>query len=81
MNVTVEQSDIKRIGHTHYQDKNGRTIIVCNINTANIEEILLRNILLKGFHREFSIVEVESDFYENDIKFITDLPWDLYMEI
>ena len=77
MNLTVEQSDIKRIGHTTYQEDNC-TIFVCDLTTSNIEEILLRNIL-RTFG-DYSIIDID-DYDENSIEFMTDLPWDIYMKL
>jgi hypothetical protein len=44
MNIQVEKEDINKIGYTGYKE-NGFLAIICNGDTANIEEILLRSIL------------------------------------
>jgi hypothetical protein len=88
--ISVYKSDIKNIGHTVY----GRDMIfgdgdkacfVCDLKTANIEKILLREILkLYGY-------EIEETFYghSNDgvsvpvgsIDFFTNMPWKEYMAL
>lgn len=79
MELTVDLTDVKRIGHTTYQSCEGNTIFVCSLITSNIEEILLRNIL-KCFHKEYSIIDID-DYDKNNVNIRTNLPWDLYMEI
>ena len=81
MNLTVEKEDIKKIGHTTYGE-GGNTAIICGIDTANIEEILLRNIL-KCFGNEYEIVSSEdyNGYGEDDILFLTNLPFETYMSL
>ena len=81
MNLQIIKEDIKRIGHTTYNE-NGNTAFICNGDTSNIEAILLRNIL-KDFGDEYKIVS-EKDYEGNDefeIVFYTNLPFELYSSI
>ena len=84
MNISVNKNDIIRVGHTAYEE-NGNTVFVCDIKTANVEEILLRNILL--CFGDYEIVETE-DVYPNVlddsevvIEFTTDLPWEAFLSV
>ena len=79
MNLQVEQSDIKNIGHTVYPSDGNLTIFVGSLQTANIEEILLRNIL-KCFDEEYVILFIE-DREGDNVGFITTLPWDIYINV
>ena len=86
MNIQVEKEDINKIGYTGYKE-NGFLAIICNGDTANIEEILLRSIL-KCFGEEYHIVSSEDYIWEEDdydewdfdIEFITNLPYEVYNE-
>ena len=86
MNIQVEKEDINKIGYTGYKE-NGFLAIICNGDTANIEEILLRSIL-KCFGEEYHIVSAEDFIWEEDdydewdfdIEFITNLPYEVYNE-
>ena len=79
-NVVVEFGDILNIGHTASQE-NGKLVILCDVRTANIEQILLRNILsIKGY----SIMSVDDFVWSNgsaDVQFITDMDWSEYQQI
>ena len=79
-NVVVEFGDILNIGHTASQE-NGKLVILCDVRTANIECILLRNILsIKGY----SIVSVDDFVWGNgevDVQFTTDMDWSEYQQI
>lgn len=79
-NLIFEKSDICKIGHTGFNE-GGKTTILCNIGTANIEEILLRNIL-KCFGENYKIVESKQLVYPQttDIEFVTNLPYELYSQ-
>lgn len=86
MNVQVEKADIKKIGNTAF-NQNGNLAIVCNGDTANIEEILLRNIL-KCFGEEYKVISSEDNIWVNvkgeevyDILFTTNLPYELFEEV
>ena len=81
MNLEVLKKDIKRIGHTTYNE-NGNAAFICNGDTSNIEAILLRNIL-KCFGDEYEIMS-EEDYEGNDefeIVFYTNLPFDLLLSV
>ena len=87
MKLEVEKEDIMKIGYTGYKE-DGFLAIICNGDTANIEEILLRTIL-KCFGEEYHIVSAEDYIWEEDdhdewdfdIEFITNLPYEKYDEI
>jgi hypothetical protein len=83
MNLDVQKEDIKKIGHTCYNE-GGFLAIVCDGDTSNIEDILLRSIL-KCFGDEYKVVKAEDDIWEDskgeevyDILFITNLPYEIY---
>lgn len=83
MNIEVVKEDIKRIGHTCYNE-GGYLAIMCDGNTSNIEEILLRSIL-KCFGDDYKVIKTEDYVWENingeevyDILFITNLPYEIY---
>lgn len=73
-NVVVEFADLSRIGHT-IMGENGKLVLLCSQYTANIEHILLRNILaIKGY----SIVSVDDFIWNNgdvSVQFTTDMPY------
>lgn len=76
-NISVEKKDLLGVGNTFFS-KNGNLVILCDIQTANIEEILLRNILLE-FNKEYKIINKEDFEWQNgdkQIEFITNMPWD-----
>lgn len=84
--ITVEKKDITRIGNTAF-NKNGNLAIVCNGETSNIEEILLRNIL-KCFGDDYKVISSEDNIWVNvkgeevyDILFTTNLPYELFEEV
>ena len=86
MNIEVEKGDIKKIGNTKYNE-DGFLAIICSVETANIEEILLRSIL-KCFGKNYHIVVSEDFIWPNedgedviDIQFITNLPYEMYEEV
>lgn len=82
--IVVYKKDIKKIGHTTYGEE-GKTIFVCNVKLANIEEILLREILnLFGYNitdTRDRILGENPHWEQVDIEFITDMPWDEYMNL
>lgn len=92
MNIEVQKEDIKRIGHTAFKDDDGNSLIICNGDTCNIEEILLRSIL-KCFGEEYKIVDTEDwiddtcldergevDFLKiKDVLIKTNLPFELLL--
>ena len=86
MNIEVVKEDIKRIGHTCYNE-GGYLAIVCDGNTSNIEDILLESIL-KCFGDEYKVIKREDFIWDNingeevyDILFITNLPYELFEKI
>ena len=87
MNIEVTKEDIKKIGHTCYNE-GGFLAIVCDGDTSNIEEILLRSIL-KCFGDEYKIIKTEVFIWKNeegeeevfDILYITNLPYELFEKI
>lgn len=80
-NITLEFADLKRIGHTIYNNE-GLTSFLCNPQTSNIEFLFLREILaLKGYK-----ITSEVDFYWNsnadtDIDFSTNLPFEIFEKL
>ena len=78
--LTLTKDDIKKIGHTMFEE-DGNLSIICNAETANIEELMLRSILeLWGY----SIREVTDFQWENgttDIRISTNMPWNEYKQI
>lgn len=78
--IKLRRSDISKVGHTVYQIE-GRAIFICNLETANLEEIILRSILA-----DMGFVIIESaDYFPHgdmnekpDIEFLTDMPWNEY---
>ena len=86
MNIEVVKEDIKRIGHTCYNE-GGYLAIMCDGNTSNIEEILLRSIL-KCFGDEYKVIKREDYIWEDingeevyDILFITNLQYEIFEKI
>lgn len=77
MNLSVCEEDILRIGYTWFNE-DGNLSIVAGSETAGIESILLRNILL-CFGDGYVITD-EEDFENEvgdvDILFRTNLPYD-----
>ena len=86
MNIQVEKEYISKIGYTGYKE-NGFLAIICKGDTSNIEEILLRSIL-KCFGEEYHIVSSEDFIWQDDdgddvyeIKFITNLPYEMFEKV
>jgi hypothetical protein len=83
MNLDVIKEDLNRIGNTK-SSQNGFLCIICNSETANIEEILLRNIL--KLYGEYEIIEINDfawseEYADNckfDIEMLTNMPIELY---
>ena len=84
--VLVSKSDISRIGHTSYGGDDNMTKIIADGDTCLLEAILLRNIL-KCFGKRYHIIEEldvpkdieDADPWDTDLEFVTNLPWDVYM--
>ena len=86
MKIEVTKEDIKRIGHTCYNE-GGYLAIMCDGDTSNIEEILLRSIL-KCFGDDYKVIKSEDYIWENDegevvyeILYVTNLPHELFEKI
>lgn len=73
--MKLVKSDLSKIGHTLF-NKNGVIAVVCYLLTANLEEILLREILKEfGNYKITSIKEKKCECCgEIDIVFNTNLP-------
>lgn len=83
MNIQVEKMDIRKIGNAWYNE-DGFLAIMCDGDTSNIEEILLRSIL-KCFGDEYKVIKTEDYIWENkegeevyDILYVTNLPYEMY---
>ena len=86
MNIEVVKEDIERIGNTMYNE-GGFLAIICDGDTSNIEEILLRSIL-RCFGDDYKVIKAEDYIWEDingeevyDILFITNLPYEIYEKI
>ena len=86
MNIEVTKEDIKKIGNTKYNE-GGFLAIICDGETSNIEEILLRSIL-KCFGDDYKVIKTEDYIWEKDegevvceILYITNLPYELFEKI
>ncbi len=87
--LSVYKSDIKNIGGTmceNFDDEDispGGTSFFCDVNLANIEEILLREILdLYGYKIMESMDHGSLDDIENmQIRYVTNMPWEEYMAL
>lgn len=86
MNIEVTKEDINKIGHACYNEC-GFLAIMCNGDTCNIEEILLRSIL-KCFGDDYKVIKTEDYIWENDegevvyeILYVTNLPYEIYEKI
>lgn len=86
MNIEVVKEDIKKIGYACYNE-GGFLAIMCDGDTCNIEEILLRSIL-KCFGDDYKVIKTEDFIWENDegevayeILFVTNLPYELFEKI
>ena len=77
--MKVYKSDLMNFGHTVYQE-NGMFTVVCDERTSQIEEILLREILIE--FGNYKITEIFESVCECcgsiDIEFQTNLPWNIY---
>ena len=86
MKIEVTKGDIKKIGNAKYNE-GGFLAIMCDGDTCNIEEILLRSIL-KCFGDDYKVIKTEDYIWENDeeevvfeILFITNLPYEIFEKI
>ena len=83
MNIEVTKKDIKKIGYACYNE-GGFVAIMCDGDTCNIEEILLRSIL-KCFGDDYKVIKTEDYIWEKDegevvceILYVTNLPYEIY---
>ena len=84
MNIEVEKSDIKLIGHTIF-NMNGYAAFACNATNCGIERILLRNIL-RCFGNDIAIIDSEDDWNDEGtqiegITYITNLSYETYVTL
>jgi len=86
MNIEVTKKDIKKIGYACYNE-GGFLAIMCDGDTCNIEEILLRSIL-KCFGDDYKVIKTEDYIWEKDegevvceILYVTNLPYELFEKI
>lgn len=81
MEIGVTKEDIKKIGYACYNE-GGFLAIMCDGDTCNIEEILLRSIL-KCFGDEYKVIDVK-DYVLNEVDevydgmIVTNLPYEIY---
>jgi len=83
-NMTVTKEDLERIGNSKCNNEEGFLTILCG-ETANIEEIFLRNILeLYGYKitdkQDFWWGDV-GDFDNVELEFTTNFPWKEYQKL
>ena len=79
--LTVCQEDLKSIGNTFFEE-NGYLVIISDLATVHIEEILLREIL--KCYGEYEIVAADKHVWENgvlDVKLTTNLPYKMCEEV
>lgn len=81
MTIEVEKSDIWKIGRGCWGNDSGYLTIDCNIDTVNIEEILLRSIL-KCFGDEYTVTEtleyINDDDMIDGLVLVTNLPFEMF---
>lgn len=68
---TLYPTDIYKVGHTIYSDS-GNACFACHLITANIEELILREIL--KLFGEYEILHID-DGDNGEIIFTTNLPY------
>ena len=85
MNIEVTKEDIKKIGYACYNE-GGFLAIMCDGDTCNIEEILLRSIL-KCFGDDYivtnvleHICKVDEDLIDG-YTLVTNLPFEIIEEL
>lgn len=78
MKIEITQLDIAKIGYYVYEINQG-TCFRCHIETAGVEEIILRNVLctLGDYYLFPQNVKVNKD--EQWVEFHTDLPFSIYL--
>ena len=73
---------LNRFGHTMYHNDEGNLCILCEPETANIEELFI-NACLADINEKYKIIESRdffwSDSFEDvDIEFVTNLPYETF---
>ena len=76
--MTLSINDLKYIGVSTYENKDGTTNFECNGDTANIEFLLLREILDTQNYRIEGTADCKE---EGDILYQTNLPWEQYSKV
>lgn len=82
MNLTVCGKDILRIGNTWFNE-DGKLSVIADAETAGVESILLRNILL-CFGDGYAITdEVDYEWENGELGILlrTSLPYELFEEV
>ena len=86
MKIEVTKEDIKKIDYACYNE-GGFLAIMCDGDTCNIEETLLRSIL-KCFGDDYKVIKTEDYIWEKDegevvceILYVTNLPYEIYEKI
>ena len=82
MKIEVTKEDIKKIGNAKYNE-GGFLAVMCNGDTCNIEEILLRSIL-KCFGDDYKVTNVLEHICKDDedlvdgYTLVTNLPFEMF---
>lgn len=77
--MNLYKTDLKKIGGTCSKNEQNNLIIISDIVLSNIEEILLREILL--LFGDYRILESNDFKWDNGdicIEFVTNLPYEIY---
>jgi Na+-transporting NADH:ubiquinone oxidoreductase subunit NqrF len=83
MSIEVEKSDIWKIGRGCWGNNGGYLTIDCNVDTVNIEEILLRSIL-KCYGEDYTVTNVLEHICKDDedlidgYTLVTNLPFEIF---
>ena len=83
MTIEVEKSDIWKIGRGCWGNNGGYLTIDCNVDTVNIEEILLRSIL-KCYGEDYTVTNVLEHICKDDedlidgYTLVTNLPFEIF---
>ena len=86
MSIEVEKSDIWKIGRGCWGNNGGYLTIDCNVDTVNIEEILLRSIL-KCYGENYTVTNVLEHICKDDedlidgYTLVTNLPFEMFEEV
>lgn len=83
MSIEVEKSDIWKIGRGCWGNNGVYLTIDCNVDTVNIEEILLRSIL-KCYGEDYTVTNVLEHICKDDedlidgYTLVTNLPFEIF---